>query len=31
MRVLPDLCAGVAEDTSRAALAEMRKAGATVG
>ena len=31
VRVLTDLCAGVAEDTSRSALAEMKKAGATLG
>jgi nicotinamidase/pyrazinamidase len=30
VRVLQDLCAGVAEDTSRRALEEMREAGATV-
>jgi nicotinamidase/pyrazinamidase len=31
VRVLTDLCAGVAEDTSRSALAEMKQAGASVG
>ncbi len=31
VRLLPDLCAGVAEDTSRSALAEMQKAGVTLG
>ena len=30
VRVLQDLCAGVAEDTSRRALEEMRRAGATL-
>ena len=30
VRVLQDLCAGVAEDTSRDALEEMRGAGATL-
>ena len=30
VRVLADLCAGIAEDTSRGALEEMRQAGATV-
>ena len=30
VRVLQDLCAGVAEDTTRDALEEMRKAGATL-
>ena len=30
VRVLQDLCAGVAEDTSRDALEEMREAGATL-
>jgi nicotinamidase/pyrazinamidase len=30
VRVLSDLCAGIAEDTSRGALEELRKAGATV-
>ena len=30
VRVLQDLCAGVAEDTTRGALEEMRKAGATL-
>jgi nicotinamidase/pyrazinamidase len=30
VRVLQNLCAGVAEDTSRAALEEMRQAGATL-
>ena len=31
VRVLQDLCAGVADNTSRAALEEMRTAGATIG
>ena len=30
-RLLPDLCAGVAEQTTAAALAEMERAGVTVG
>jgi nicotinamidase/pyrazinamidase len=30
VRVLQDLCAGVAEDSSRSALEELRKAGATL-
>jgi nicotinamidase/pyrazinamidase len=30
VRVLQDLCAGVAEDSTRAALEEMRNAGATI-
>ena len=30
-RVLTDLCAGVASQTTEAALAEMRRAGAQVG
>ena len=30
-RLLPDLCAGVAEESSAAALAEMRDAGISVG